>query len=342
MKWNDQNRRVFLRNSSRRSSIAARVNEQAVVEKASRSLLNYGVKRKPRNLENALKVLSAPFNGNQKRSTPVSSNRRTQEISNGTRDRSASVFSNITLPSEFDSTNDLELTSAEEIVLNARRKQAILISIICKFQNECRLHLKRKGSRQRIQRIQATSQENIDNQKTFAAATIQRWYISCLTRIQYSRTKQIITLLQAHRRGTRVRFAYLMLLSMVTRLQAISRGYLTRHTLTSLANDRMNMYKLQIFVLWNTSYTPLSYRSTLWPELKVASFLRLAIAEQELIRLWKELKIPLPSRTTAIERRKDKCPGIHLGSVFGISYYIYQCAIQVRLNSFCMRYHLFT
>jgi DENN domain-containing protein 5 len=332
MIWQDQNRRDLLRGSGRRSSIAALRSEQAVVEKASRSLLSYGTKRRSRNLESALKILSLPFNGIPKKATHEMGYRRTQELSSVERDRSSSVVSNVTIPSEFDSSADMELTSAEEIVLNARRKQAILMTIIAKFQCHCHVHLENKRSRARTKKFIWMSQES-ELRNAIAAKYIQSWFRSYLIRQEYLQKKKVVLFLQAQNRGMKIRLAYHLLLDCVTHLQATCRGFIARRILESLATDRMNTYKEQIFFFWNVTSTPLSYRAQCWQIFKAITFLRLRIAEQEIVRLWKELKIPVQGDAHdpgVVPKRA----GICLGSVHGISHKIYQSALKVRGNMY--------
>jgi IQ calmodulin-binding motif len=328
MSWQDQNRRDLLRGSGRRASIAALRSEQAVVEKASRSLLSYGTKRRSRNLESALKILSSPFSGIPKRTAHETGYRRTEETTTFERERSSSVVSNVTIPSEFDSATDMELSSAEEIVLNARRKQAILMSILARFQLQCRLHLKVKRAGERMERVCWTSQENSKQRNALAATFIQKWFRSHLIRQEYMRKKKLILLLQAQNRGIKVRLAYQLLLFSITHLQAVCRGYVTRSIIASLATDRMNTYKHQIFALWNIASTPLTYRAQFWQIFRANTLLRLHLTEQEIVRLWKELNIQMQNDANDI-RFASKRAGIQLGSVDGTSYNIHRSALKV-------------
>jgi hypothetical protein len=330
MTW-DQNRRDLLRGSGRRSSIAAFRSEQAVVEKASRSLLSYGTKRRSRNLENALKILSSPFNGVPKKATQETGYRRTEEVSSHERGRGSSVVSNVTIPSEFDATSEMELTSAEEIIINARRKQAILMSIIAKFQCHCREHLKNKRARARMKTICLTSQDD-EQRIAFAALCIQCRFRSYVIRREYLRKKKAILFLQAQNRGIKVRLAYHLLLDSVTLLQAICRGFITRSVISSFASARIKMYKQHIFALWNAASTPLTYRAQCWQIFQANTFLRLSVAEQEIVRLWNESRIQMKSIVHNVEN-VTKRAGICFGSVHGDSYKIHQSVLKVRSNT---------
>ena len=329
MAWQDQNRRDLLRGSGRRASIAALRSEQAVVEKASRSLLFHGSKRRSRNLESALKILSSPFSGTPKRTAQETGYRRNEEQS--TFIRGLSVVSDVTIPSEFDSATEIEMTTAEEILLNARRKQAILMSILAKFQVHCRLHLQNIRAGERSKKVSWTSQEELEQRNAFAATMIQKWFRSNLIRLQYMQKRKVTLFLQAQKRGIKIRMAYQLLLFSVTHLQAICRGYVARRILASLATDRMNAYKQQIFALWNIASTPLTYRAHFWQIVKVITFLRLRITEQEILRLWKELKIQIRNDANGMGFVSERA-GIHLGSEHGHSYNIYRSALKVRTS----------
>jgi hypothetical protein len=58
----------------------------------------------------------------------------------------------------------------------------------------------------------------------------------------------------------------------------------------------MQIYKFQIFRLWQHANTPLSFRTKCWEHFEVDGYVRIAIAEQELLRLWKELDIRVPDK----------------------------------------------
>jgi hypothetical protein len=335
MTWQYQSRRDLMRGSGRRSSIAALRSEQAVVEKASRSLLSYGPKRRSRNLENALKILSSPFNGVPKKARQETVHRRSQELLSHEMGRSPSVVSTITVPSEFDSATEMELTSAEEIVFNARRKQAILMSILTKFQGHCRVHLTSKRSRARIRKNCWILQED-EQRKTFAAEYIQCWFRSYVIRQEYLRKKKVILFLQAHNRGKKIRLAYHLLLDSLTLLQALCRGFIARRILASFAIDRMNTYKHHVFALWNVASTPLFYRAQCWQILKATTFLRLRVAEQEILRLWNELKTQ-PKIEAHHPGIVSKRAGICLGSCDGISYKMHQSVMKVNINDVVTR-----
>jgi hypothetical protein len=330
IKWNEHDRRSTMRTFGRRTSIAARAREQEVVEKAARP---WGT----RNLESTWRALSSPFNAIPKRST--SPTPRSHHSRTGSRapmkDRSVSIFSDVTLPSDFDPTDVTDLTFEEESALNTRRKQAILIFIFEKFQAHCRLHLKRKRLHTRIHALRNSSsmdEHSVVKRNALAVAIIRCWCCTYMMRRRFVRLRKAIVILQARRRELVVRLAYQMLIQQVVKVQAMSRSFLVRYMFRASANERLNTYKKQIFALWNKSFTPLSFRTTFWTLLKSASFVRLTIAEQELERLWKDLKIQPVNNDDS--RKNASHSGIQFGSARGRSYTIHQKSLKVRQRCF--------
>lgn len=330
MKWREQNLRASLRHVGRRSSTLALANEQAVVEKATRSMLTIVTKRGVRNLETALKALSTPFVATPRRSAtgPGSGGRDGRTPS---RERSVHSFlSDLSLPSTLDMTPEV-VSSAEEVVLNARRKRAILVGIIVKFQAYCRMYLKRNRRHSLLQNCHDTSGRTGNDElkiRRVAAVVIQCWVRAFLARRRFTMIRLAVVTLQANRRRLFVRAAYHMLLTDISKAQAVSRGHLIRRCLSALISRRMKTYKKQIFLLWSRADTPLSYRSKFWPHLNSASFVRMAVAELELTRLWKELKIQPPNYSHNSANMQDE--GLRLGALLGVSNNINWKTLEVR------------
>jgi len=282
MTFESRQRRSSIR-MTRRMSAVVRASEQVVVEKATRSLFKV-TKRGVKNLESALKALSTPFVP-PKRTAAASTERRTTKES-----PNVSVVSDVTMPSTFDLTDEV-VSSAEVMILNARRKQAILIGIIVKLQRLCRQFLERKRINMPKDPIVPNTTKREDSfrlQKQRAAAVrVQRCF-------KVARMRRAATRIQAWRRGNSISLVMKMLISAIARTQAVCRGFVTRKQLGQLLSERMEVYRRQIFKLWQLAETPLTYRSKFWPLLKPIGFVRLAIAESELIRLWKVLSIQAP------------------------------------------------
>lgn len=275
---------------SRRMSAVIQASEKVVVERATRSLAPHRVvKRGVRNLEAALKTLSTPFA--PPRRTAASSNSRRS------RDSPRDDVSDVTLPSTFDLTDDI-VSSAEGMILNARRKQAILIGIIVKLQAFCRQFLVRNRERKHQRPLlpeNGTPSPRADSFKLrkqhSAAVRVQSMLRGSPSRRRFLRMRRAAVRLQAFHRWRIVYLAFQMLISVIAKTQAVYRGYVVRKCLRRLLTVRMETYRKQIFLLWQKSNTPLSYRSKFWPLIKPVGLVRLAIAESELERLWKELKL---------------------------------------------------
>lgn len=270
----------------------ARANEQAVVEKATLSLLTIVTKRGVRNVETALKALSTPFGLTPRVSSALDGSNVYEKSSPISRSNS-----DVTLPSMLDLTPEI-VSSAEEIIQNARRKHAILIGIIVKLQRLGRAFLIRNRSRGRLRNrdlISKRVENDLLKRQASAAVLIQSWVRTYLARYVFTILQRAVVRLQAHRRGLMVRFAYHLLLSVISKAQSVFRGRLVRRSLSALITKLMNTYKKHMFLLWSRAYTPLSYRSKFWSLLESVGFVRLALAEEEIKRLWKELKIQPPN-----------------------------------------------
>jgi hypothetical protein len=76
----------------------------------------------------------------------------------------------------------------------------------------------------------------------------------------------------------------------IRRLQACARRYIVRLRLSYLFDVRMETYRQQILLLWQSAHTSLCFRSKFWPLIK-ETISSVGIAEAELRRLWKELGI---------------------------------------------------
>ena len=159
---------------SRRMSAFVQASERVVVEKATQSLLTTVTKRGVKNLESALKALSTPFIPPRRAgvSTP---GRKTNKESPGN-----SIVSDVTMPSSFELTDDV-VSSAEMLIWNARRKQAILIRIVVQLQRLCRQYLERMRESAPQQRVHIAVNDikqdesfRLLRQQLAAAARIQR------------------------------------------------------------------------------------------------------------------------------------------------------------------------
>jgi hypothetical protein len=296
------------------------------VEKASRSMKHRGTRRGGRNLETALKALSTPFVPSPaKPVTPANEPGRSLS-----RERSfRSHFSDVTLPSALNMTPEM-VSSAEEIVLNARRKQAILLGIIVKLQRCCKRHLVRMQRLRLSRNDECVSEPHERDQRKIrssAALRIHCWVRMQSARFKFMRIRRATVVLQAYRRGLIVRETYRMLIYAIAKVQAVYRGHTVRERLSFVSLARLRLYKLVIFSLWCKASTPLSYRTKFWPHLKSAGLVRLFVAEQELKRLWSDLNMKFATYSENGEHWHDL--EHRIANQLGLSNVVYWTARQV-------------
>jgi DENN domain-containing protein 5 len=287
---------------SRRTSVRTAASEQVVFAKAmvpamrSTSTLLAVTKRGAKSLEQAIAALSNQFN-----SSVINGSTHSQ----GSLDR-LSVISEVTVPSELGMTEDI-VTSAEEVVLNHRRKQAILLGIFITFQTACRTrYCKQQPSKDAsMTEMQMTSSESESLQATkeyFAAATIQASARRTLARLYYQRARSGAALMQAVRRGRSSRFAYRLVRITVIRAQCASRGYLARLRLRTVISGRLALYRQHLVQLWKSTNTSLCYRSVFWSCIRKEKLVQLAFTEDEIRRLWGELRMEPPAFATELDK----------------------------------------
>ena len=230
-----------------------------------------------KSLESALGALSAPF-------IPSSS----------PKSEAMSHISDITIGSSMLDIGQDVLSSAEEVVLNARRKQAILVGIIIKLQSYCRMFLAKKHRGRLRGLLTPDMMPGISGNKEKirldgAVLRIQTCVRTLQAKRKFSRIKYAAVKIGACNRGRRVRFAFTLLLEAICRTQALARGSITRERLAVVVAGRLAVYRRHIFLFWQQSCTPLSYRTKFWSTIATPTFLRLALAEVELRRLWEGL-----------------------------------------------------
>lgn len=116
---------------------------------------------------------------------------------------------------------------------------------------------------------------------------------------------------QAMYRGRKARFSYNLLRELLSRSQALVRGWLVRRTMHKIRKNRLTAYRAQVFELWRRSYTPLSYRVRFWTYINRYRFLHLALHEDELLKLWEALglkRLVLSRPKQEQERLKNATP----------------------------------
>jgi hypothetical protein len=256
-------------------------------------------------------------------------------------------MSDVTMASDlFDSNFDLSremalgASVAEEVVLNARRKQAILLAIIIKLQTHCRVFLA-KGQCRRLRegykKVRTIPSQDTETDRlkyqTCAAVCIQSLFRVYIARCIVYRRQRAVVLLQGLVHGRRTRFAYRLLLRAIRRLQALARGYILRLRLSYLFEVRMETYRQQILLLWQRAHTSLCFRSKFWPLIKETGFLRVSIAEAELRRLWEVLSInPTLDSLQIGDDHFDRA--LHIGTSLGIDCRTHTKCLKVSVGDF--------
>lgn len=315
------------------SSYRVRVTQQEIVRKAMKPLITapatiYAVaKRSAKDLESVLAALS-----------PMNSSRSNQRAS--CREVPEAIMTTSTEASVDSAVTVSTLSRADTIVMNARRKQGILLELVIEFQACCRRYLaqsKYKKFRRAVFQLQRkflhvplvkNDAEIIDwrerravlmqrharsylarvhaRRRLAAIGLIQRWCRGETVRRPFRRLKHATILAQKLERGRRARFVFDLVRNLVSKVQARARGMQVRKRVTALFQRQMPVYKKQIFSLWQTAHTSLSFRTKLWPCFALGTgFLRLRVAELELVRLWKVLGIN-PKKNEEQSVRKEK------------------------------------
>jgi len=283
----------------RRMTDAARLSEQAVFAKTISPVVNTSsaifnaTKRGARNLENAINAMSIPF--------LKSSKYTTSEHSISKSAKSSTTFSDVTEQSESVHNNFDFLSSAEAVVLNARRKQAILILILTKLQQAVRQHVRRKNLSRTIEHLQMLkyqSPRRVYDMETrieyLSAAMIQAAYRCKVARQKYLSWQSAAIRLEAVQRGRKTLYAYRLVQAVIIRVQSVCRRYIVRRLYTRVLRSRMKLYRHHLFFIWQHCQRPLGYRTKFWSWLRCESALRVVVAEDEIRRIWDELDIQPP------------------------------------------------
>ena len=202
------------------------------------------------------------------------------------------------------------LSTADTIMMDARRKQTILLDFIVKIQALCRGFLARDYyAYNKFEMLESRRNEEKARYES-QIIIIQRFVRMCLSRRKKKLMLQAIILIQQNQRSSskrrqfkvlkdsaiviakflrarRARTVFREVRRTVTSIQSIVRGGLVRSKMTLIMEQKMDLYITQIFVLWTHLHVPLTFRAKQWPNIAGGrSFLRFGIAESELLRLW--------------------------------------------------------
>ncbi len=226
------------------------------------------------------------------------------------------------------------LSKADTIMMNARRKQSILLDLIIMLQSQLRLYITRKrytSFRAAIVRMQRRFRQIPDDavwtddkpnprvqlmyivaiqremrrflarkavdRRRKALTTIQSRVACYAARRRFAQQRASALLIQKHVKGRRDRFWYKVMKLLVSRLQARIRGYQVRKRVQIVLEQEMKLFRQEIFSLWQECHVQLSLRTKFWPLLMSgASFARIRTSETELRRLWHLLGIEVDGK----------------------------------------------
>ncbi|KAL3936524.1 MAG: hypothetical protein SGBAC_008179 [Bacillariaceae sp.] len=171
------------------------------------------------------------------------------------------------------------LSRSETIIINARRKQAILLDVIIKIQAICRMYLIKK-------QYTAGSKPSREGLKSRSAIQIQSHFRRYVARQEFEKVRMTTIMIQSFLRGRKAATLYTLIVQLVAKGQAGIRGFLVRRRMAQVRAGRMAEYRRQIFLLWKSAHVPLSFRTKFWPTiLSDKSFAQLRLCESEIHRL---------------------------------------------------------
>lgn len=245
------------------------------------------VSRGTRTLDGAITFLSRPF-------VAPSENKDKAELQSSFATRRDTGMSDLTLPSELDWTTE-DMSSAEEVVLNARRKASILLAILVVLQAVSRGYLCRRPREPSVI-VESRSFVLDDGEKEAlgrrqATEKIRDLLLIYQARRLFLESRGATILIQSVIRGRRCALIFALIRHTTAKLQALVRQRLTRGRVQRLLQARMQFYAPQMFALWKMAYTPLAYRTKFWPYLHTANLMCHGLVETELQRLVKELNL---------------------------------------------------
>lgn len=237
------------------------------------------------------------------------------------------------------------ISKADTIMMNARRKQSILLDIVIMLQASFRMffarsrymrfrrtvvHLQRRFRRNfhptpsegntkygseidlahvlKIQRdVRRFLARKVLKKSKMAVSTLQRNVRGIIARRRFVRQRASAVTIQRHMKGRRVRYSYRLLRVLVCRLQARFRGVLVRKTTQEILEGSMALYRTEVVSLWQSGHAALSLRTRMWPTFSsTPSFAKLRVAKSELRRMWDNLGIDIGTRGKTVSDRTTK------------------------------------
>mmetsp|Transcript_15455 Transcript_15455/g.17692 ORF Transcript_15455/g.17692 Transcript_15455/m.17692 type:complete len:913 (-) Transcript_15455:149-2887(-) len=226
------------------------------------------------------------------------------------------------------------LSTADIIMMDARRKQAILLDVLIQIQAISRgvlarlhystikgkvLNTRKDQTQHELESIENIRRELVDTHRKLrickaiviqsfvrmylaqkmadrrlkAIIEIQRNQRASIARQKWRTIKHSVIVIAKNIRARRAQIIFHELKRLVTIIQAIVRGMQVRIGIKSLIEKKLLFYNSQIFLLWECLHVSLIFRTKLWSEISGGHrFIRLRLAESELIRLWEIAGFP--------------------------------------------------
>jgi hypothetical protein len=199
------------------------------------------------------------------------------------------------LPSHF-------IQQANNVINMTRRKQALLIAIITKVQSLWRMDMVKrfplspsdasfadKSHALSCHTFRARKNPNLHELKS--AVKVQKLFRAFVVRKNVFRFKTAVRSIQSSVRGRKARLLYHLVLKEISKVQAQIRGFVVRRKIHTVLKHKSVLYREQISQLWRHVETPLAYRSAFWGLTCGLGFIKFALIENELSRLWKDLGV---------------------------------------------------
>ena len=336
----------------RMSTRALQQTQQEIVNKAMKPLLlapsamMAAARRSAKDLETALNSLSPSIPSTREKDVGSGKNKKARK-------KPIPVSTTNISPSKKPPVSTL--SRAEALILNARRKQGILLVIIVTiqacwrrhvaqskyiqlrraiillqrtFRLACRVKLERLARRRRriimvqslARRLLARKEKRI---KLGSVYVMQRWSRGRAVRIRFSALRHAATTAQALARRRRAQYTYFLTRNLIALVQARVRGMLVRRQVHAIMDQRMDVYKRSLFALWHKAHVSLAFRTKIWSVVWLNwNFLSCRVVENELTRLWELLGIPYQTGEAVDEKNGPE-------SAFNLKDGVYRCCIVV-------------
>jgi hypothetical protein len=141
--------------------------------------------------------------------------------------------------------------------------------------------------------VRMYNDKKLADQLLEAIIEIQKSQRASIARKEWRIMKHSAIVIARSIRARRAQIIFHELKRIVTSIQARVRGMQIRVGIKDFVEKKMLLYNSQIFLLWKHLHVSLTFRTKLWPDISGShSFIRLRLAESELIRLWEIADFP--------------------------------------------------